>query len=82
MEAAGLQKGDLIKTFGKLEPLQMNSATIAEVVIANAGKPLKIRFLRKTDSTLVDATIQLPPLTSSWDFPGREFLKKKKGGTP
>jgi hypothetical protein len=82
MEAAGLQEGDVIKNFGSLEPLQMNSAAIAEVVIANAGKPLRMRFLRKTDGTLVDATIQLPPLISSWDFPGREFLQKKKNGTP
>ena len=74
---AGLKNGDVIEAFDGLKSAQMNSTAIAERVAANAGKTIKVRFLRKSDGAHVRATLRLPPPISPWNFAGREFLKKK-----
>jgi hypothetical protein len=76
-EAAGLRPGDVVEHFGSLKKAELGRVPIGEVVTANAGKPIPIQFVRKSDGQKVDAMLNLPPPILAWDFAGRDIFNNK-----
>jgi predicted aspartyl protease len=68
---AGLNPGDVLKTFDSLTTAELNYTAITEIVTNKAGQPIQIRYFRKSDGAELETTLHLRPLISPWNFGGR-----------
>jgi predicted aspartyl protease len=81
-QAAELRAGDEIEEFGGLKAERLNMAAIAEVVAANAGKSVAIRYRRKIDGASAAGALKLPAPLSLWNFAGRDTARPAAADAP